>query len=602
MKRSLPRILVLSAFLGGIALSGIGGILNVPAQGFSGQAGAVPQAQQPATPSSTASPSPTSTLSPASTEAFVAPAARGTEVFSASVYAFIQAPSGPVQSPYVTVSGFQARTFAPTTQIVGTLNTADFTCPGSPCTLPLQAGESRIAFRAILADGQASATVFARVFVSQEADGYHVIIQSVSQFFGSFSDACLKIWEVPDDTKGPWAEFPPFPYQLNTRVTLHQLAARLIVNGLVDTRDCPAGGMSGDLSWPNGCGLERARDKMIEWQNLYDEAIWSAAAEVGIPPKILKTLIQIESQFWPGNERYYVDEYGLGQINELGVDVLLRRDPTLYQQACTGVLTNCTTPYISLSPVEQSMVRGALLKSQDAVCPTCANGVDLTKARQSITFIAQVLRANCLQVHSILTARSAVSDYESLWKFTLLAYHSGLQCLEMAVKAVKKADQPVDWAHVADQTLCGTGRKYVTGFWGTLNQFDNYLFTAGPSPLVQFSPVFATRTPIPSPTPILSSAQVVVAVYLDANSNGTPEPTEALNGIPVQLVFPDGRVLGGITQQGQARFDLSGERMGLEVIARLPGLYREYRFFLPQQGTVPVVFIFTQPILPRTLP
>lgn len=601
MKRSLPRILVVAVFLSGVALSGIGSILNVPAQGVIEEARAAPQALQGAV-TSTASPRPSPTLTPVSTEAFAAPAPRGTEVFSPSVYAFIQAPQGPVSTPYVTVSGFQARTFAPTTQVIGTVNTAEFSCPGSPCTIPLQTGESRIAFRAILADGQASATVFARVFVSQEADGYHVVIQSVSEFFGAFSDACLKIWQVKDETGPAWAEFPQFPYQLNTRVTLHQLAARLIVNGIVDSRDCPAGGMSGDLSWPNGCGLEKARDKMIEWQNLYDDAIWSSAAEVGIPPKIIKTLIQIESQFWPGNERFYVDEYGLGQVNELGVDVLLRRDPTLYQQACTGVLTNCTTPYISLSPVEQAMVRGALLKSQDAVCPTCANGVDLTKARQSVGFIAQVLRANCLQVNSILTSRSATSDYESLWKFTLFAYHSGPQCLDMAVKEVKKANEPVDWAHVADKTICGSGRKYVSGFWTALTQFDKYLFTGAPSPLIQFSPVFATRTPIPSPTPILSRAKVVVAVYMDANGNGNPEPGEALNGIPVQIVFPDGRVLNGVTQNGQVTFDLTGERKGLDMTATLPGLYRTYRFFLPEDGTVPVIFVFTQPILPRTLP
>ncbi|MGE5250146.1 MAG: hypothetical protein ACM3QS_08000, partial [Bacteroidota bacterium] len=130
-----------------------------------------------------------------------------------------------------------------------------------------------------------------------------------------------------------------------------------------------------------------------------------------------------------------------------------------------------------------------------------------------------------------------------------------------------------------------------------------YRYTAGPSPLVQFSPIFATRTPIPSPTPILSSARVLVGVYMDANGDSTPQPAEGLNGIPVQLTFPDGRVLNGVTDaQGQAAFDMTGERMGLKVIVSLPGLYRTYVLYLPQAGTVPVVFIFGQPVLPRTLP
>jgi hypothetical protein len=62
-------------------------------------------------------------------------------------------------------------------------------------------------------------------------------------------------------------------------------------------------------------------------------------------------------------------------------------------------------------------------------------------------------------------------------------------------------------------------------------------------------------------------------------------------------------VLNAVTQQGQARFDLTGERAGQELTVSLPGLYRTFRVTsLPQEGTVPVVFIFTQPILPRRLP
>jgi hypothetical protein len=34
----------------------------------------------------------------------------------------------------------------------------------------------------------------------------------------------------------------------------------------------------------------------------------------------------------------------------------------------------------------------------------------------------------------------------------------------------------------------------------------------------------------------------------------------------------------------------------------LPGLYRESSFTLPVQGIVPVVFIFTEPVLPTVLP
>ncbi|MGE5251680.1 MAG: hypothetical protein ACM3QS_15870, partial [Bacteroidota bacterium] len=486
MKQPLSKVLLFSFVLLGIAFSGVGNLTRMSWPGPLEGTQSVLQAQNQLQVSSTPPPSPTP--SPTLPHQLQPPTV---QAGGTTVYAFIEAPDGPLSTPYVLVFGFQARTFSPSISIVGTLNTADFACAGSPCTLPLQLGESRIVFRAVLPSGEASETVFARVFTSMEQDGYHVTIESVSQFFGAFTDSCLKIWEIEDESFPSWAEFPPFPYELNTQITLHQLAARLIVNGAVDSRDCPAGGLSGDLSWPNGCGLERARDKMIEWQNKYDDAIWSAANDVGIPPKILKTLIQVESQFWPGNGRFYMDEYGLGQLNELGMDVLLRQDNALYQQACSAVLTNCTTPYVSLSPVEQAMVRRALLGTLDASCATCENGVDITRARQSISFIAQVLRANCRQVKTILDERSATSDYESLWKFTLLSYHSGTFCLAEAVKDVKQANEPMDWVHVADQLSCGGGAKYVNGVWTNLTLFDRYRYTAGPSPLVQFSPIFA---------------------------------------------------------------------------------------------------------------
>jgi hypothetical protein len=107
---------------------------------------------------------------------------------------------------------------------------------------------------------------------------------------------------------------------------------------------------------------------MIEWQNQYDDYMWLVSRDDGIPPKILKTLLEIESQFWPGNQRFYMDEIGLGQVNQLGMDVLLRRDPALYLVcSCPFELL---TPYVSLEPKLSDDPR-AVLGSIDATCPTC---------------------------------------------------------------------------------------------------------------------------------------------------------------------------------------------------------------------------------------
>ena len=597
MKKPFPTIRYVAIILLGVTLFGFARILPVPAAYSMAAPGSVLLDAQQVQPTNTPG-----LIEATNTPTPVVPFP--TEAGSASLFAFLEGPQGPVFLPYVVITAFQAGTYATNVTINGTVNSTDFICPGSPCTIPLQLGESRFVFRAQTNTGLVGETIYATVLAELGTDGYHVTVESVSQFSQSFEDACRIEWDV-EDIGQSWAEFPKFPYQLNTNIPLHHLAARLITYGIVDTSNCPAGGLSADLDWPNACGLEAARGQMIFWQNQYDDAIWTAANQIGIPPKIIKTLIEVESQFWPGNERFFVDEYGLGQINQLGVDLLLRNDYNLYQQACQAVLTgsSCLSPYVSLSPEQQAQVRGGLMASLNANCTTCAYGVDLTKSKQSVQLIAQMLRANCTQSKTILEDRSSTTDYESYWKFTLLAYHSGVACLSEAVKNTKSVGDPVDWEHLAPQINCPGGRKYVDNFWAQLSLFDSYTVIPGATPAVQFSPVFApTNTPPPSPTASISTAKVLVMVYMDANGNGTPEPNEGLDGIPVQLIFPDGKIMSANTKQGQALFDLSGTVTGTRLTASLPNLYRNYRFYLPQSGTVPILFTFAQPTLPGNLP
>ncbi|MGE5074082.1 MAG: hypothetical protein ACM3MF_11690, partial [Anaerolineae bacterium] len=387
MKRPLATLLYSCVAVLAIAFFGFSRILPVAAGHSSGAPEPLAAVLQAVSPTET--PPAASTATPTLLPLISFP----TESPNGSLFAFIEVPPGALSLPYVTISAFQAGTFSPDVTISGTMNTTDFICPGSPCTIQLQLGETRFVFHAQTATGLVSATIYATVLAEMKADGYHVTLISVSQFARSFGDACMKAWGVEDNTGPSWAVFPPFPYELNTQIPLHHLAARLITMGVVDTRSCPAGGLSADMDWPNACGLEKVHDQMIAWQNQFDDSIWTAANEIGIPPKIIKTLVEVESQFWPGNSRFYVDEYGLGQMNQLGVDVLLRNNYDLYQKACQAILPNCLSPYVSLPPDQQALVRGVFMASQDATCATCQYGVDLTKAKQSIQVITQILRA-----------------------------------------------------------------------------------------------------------------------------------------------------------------------------------------------------------------
>jgi hypothetical protein len=373
--------------------------------------------------------------------------------------------------------------------------------------------------------------------------------------------------------------------------------------------------------------LEKASDAATAWQNQFDEYIWLASRDHGIPPKILKTLLEVESQFWPGNSRFYVDEVGLGQINQLGVDVLLRRDPTYYQRVCSSVLSDCTRPYASLEATQQAAIRGAVVSSVDATCPTCENGVDLDTAKQSIDLIASLLQANCQQVDAILkqpfkpdpdadaaTATAIVATvaaggsrpgptYEDLWRFTLASYHSGISCFQNAVFNTKSAGASVVWDNVGKELNCRGGEDYVNGFMDNLFAYDFYLYEPSDLLSVIAAPtIVPTRTSVPTPTVYISSARIIVQVYIDRNGNNLPEEGEWIDAMTVQVSVSNTQQITQRTQNGIAIFDMSGYTPNSGIDVSLPGLYRNNTFLLPEQGDVTIVFKFDQPSLPTSLP
>jgi hypothetical protein len=486
---------------------------------------------------------------------------------------------------------------------------------------------SRLVFHSEAGTGERSEETIASISIIERENGYSVNIDSVSTFT-TFFDACSALWGIRDEQDATWDSFAQFPYQLNTNKTLHTLTAQLINKGFVDASGCQYGGLNADLNWPTACGIEKASSLMTDWQNQFDGYIWLASRDYGIPPRMLKSLIEYESQFWPGNSRFYLDEFGLGQINQLGVDVLLRRDPAFYNKFCSSILADCNTPYNSLSPSQQALIRGAVVNHINAACPTCEHGVDLDKAKESIGIIANLLKTNCQQVNEIIrqpykpgagtpTATASPTPvasptpggpkvgttYEDMWRFTLASYHSGASCFQDAVLAVKQRNLPIVWDHVRKFLLCKGGTGYVDGLMENLFVFDFYLYEPGDA-LANFAiPEFvATRTPIPSPTAYVSSARIIVQVYMDRNGNGTPDSNEWIDAMTVQVSVANTQQISQRTTNGIAIFDMSGYTPGSGIDVSLPGLYRNQVFALPDQGDITIVFKFDQPVLPTVAP
>ena len=544
------------------------------------------------------------------------------------LFAFIQAPVGLVPEPFVILTAFSSIPRPGQISIRGFSNGLEFICDATPCKVILQS-ESRVVFRAFDEFGNVSPEVIAVVTLTPGTDGYLVTISHVSQFT-TFVDSCSLVWGLGDETNATWDSFVQFPFELNTTKTLHTLTTQLILKGIVDTKDCPGGGLNLSLNWPTACGLERASRTMIDWQNQFDPYIWLASSEQGIPPKVLKTLLEVESQFWPGNSRFYLDEFGLGQINQLGMDVLLRRDGIFYQKVCEGTLSDCSIPYLSLEAPQQALIRGAAMSMMDAECPSCPNGIDLDKAKQSVSIIAMLLRANCERVDAILTnavtqaikadpdlatATAAAptptpggdinykTTYEDMWRFTFLAYHSGLRCFQDAALAVTKARLPVTWENLDKELDCRGGREYVDGMMANLFAFDSYLDQSINADNITSEFMFVpTNTPIPTPTVYISYAKVLVRVFMDRNGNGVPEDGEWIDAMTVLLTTSDNQQITQRTQNGIAVFDMTGFPPATIITVSLPGLYRSESFALPEQGVSVVTFIFEPPPLPTLLP
>jgi hypothetical protein len=169
----------------------------------------------------------------------------------------------------------------------------------------------------------------------------------------------------------------------------------------------------------------------------------------------MKNIFAQESQFWPGVFRV-PQEYGLGQITDMGADTILLWNKPFYESFCPLIFANttCAKGYLGLKKEEQAILRGALALEANADCPECPSGVDLIHSNLSVMLFAQGILANCDQTGQTIynaTQKSPgeVSLYEDLWRFTLANYNGGPGCLAFAIFSTWNLREPLDWDHVS---------------------------------------------------------------------------------------------------------------------------------------------------------
>ena len=365
-------------------------------------------------------------------------------------------------------------------QIQGLLNNIPFICQGQICEIPLRATSTQgisLEFWADSSYGDSSKHYSGRVRVvesgvsdSLETSGWYVDLISEG-WEGKQAGICAQAWEAfpPIGTPSKWLDSPASTELLASEVPLAYLAGQLIKRQVVNVSECDDYGLLVN-GYASPCGLDKARPEVIRWQNLFDAQIIETAQESSVPSQILKRMFAQESQFWPGVIRNTYDEYGLGQLTELGADTALLWNFDFFDQFCPLVLSDeaCQKGYIHLEEENQILLRGALLAHVNAECPTCALGIDIEGVNSSISLFAQTLIGNCKQAGQIIADATnkvpgEVSDYEDLWRFTLVNYHAGAGCLEEAVNQVAGAGDPIDWSHVSLEleTNCPHAVEYV---------------------------------------------------------------------------------------------------------------------------------------------
>ncbi|MBI4759661.1 MAG: hypothetical protein ACOYYF_08215 [Chloroflexota bacterium] len=367
--------------------------------------------------------------------------------------------------PIMVLTGIEPLPGYAITGIEGLYGDQSFTC-GPVCRLRLPVtGENlfTLQFWAYSSYGDSSEAFQAQIRVAvtdlgnPDQPAYWFVDVLSSQWAGVPVATCVEAWGVLPPVGGPpkWLSTPPQSETLGTQIPYNYLAAQLIRGGAVDVRACPDGGLLTD-GGASACGQEAAREAVNAWQNQFDEIILNVAKDTGVPANLLKNLFAIESQFWPGIGGKA--DVGLGQLTEQGADTTLMWNPPFFRQFCPLVMDSetCSKGYLYMGEDNRSYLRLALIHAVNATCETCPLGIDLERAKFSISVFAHALTANCGQTSQVVwnyngrkTPAQLGISYEDMWKFTLVNYNAGGGCLASAFEAASEENAPLTFEGIS---------------------------------------------------------------------------------------------------------------------------------------------------------
>jgi hypothetical protein len=246
---------------------------------------------------------------------------------------------------------------------------------------------------------------------------------------------------------------PHSPKELNTNNRFLYLAGKLILTGRVDGSSCSGFGLI-DNNTANPCGERLAQSKVVEWQNQYDDQIFTASLEYAVPAKLLKGIIAQETQFWPHPASS--KEFGLGRITENGADMLLNWNTPIFLEKCLALMSpeTCAAGYSNLDLDQQSLLRGLVISDI---------GTDKEIDLLAATFKASATQVNQMVKNITESPANEVSTYEEMWKISVANYHAGSGCVGTAMETTWSNGENMIWESINPNLLgdCMGAVEYV---------------------------------------------------------------------------------------------------------------------------------------------
>jgi hypothetical protein len=169
-----------------------------------------------------------------------------------------------------------------------------------------------------------------------------------------------------------------------------------------------------DLNW---YGIA---DPLHLWQNQWDDEIMKVANETNVPPRLIKSIIGQESQFWPlwsGK-----GEVGLIQLTDDGADLVMSWNAGLFAIHCPRAIlpSRCNNGYSLLDPQEEKMVRDEF-RSSLILRGTPQQAAQ--KIQGDLIIYAEILE------NYYEASAEAVAPIAPTWDYAIAAYNSGMECI-----------------------------------------------------------------------------------------------------------------------------------------------------------------------------